>query len=246
MQLQIAASPDHYMPINGNTKIKYDIVILDSNSKSIIFKESNSRTIDDLNSVLSQLENPKSEYYEVSLSIDYYDSNKRTFIPCMEISGTSELLNRYNDGVDRGVIFSNPGRQNFQRNINYGELYLYLIPEDIVKNLIDWENEKYNVDVDSLTNRILELEATVSLAKQELTSKKKLATEVVYSQNDILGKEKYLGKLDIYPLQDLYNAYTLLPTGKMDDDLRKRYNAFMLLVKQWNILADQLGFNFIK
>lgn len=243
MNLAFKLHPDYESPIKLNTAFQFKLIITDPNYGSIHYEGGGLTTLEKLNDIVSNLNDTKSSYYEINFSASYYNE-KKELIPFLHYSNSSDLLSFYNKAHNSGVFYSSVGElkiDNWSENIS-----VYLITEDKVKSIINWDNQKYNYDIDSVNNEIESLKAVIAVSKQKLEEKKKLSAEILYTKNDVGKSDDLLNNIDVVALSKIYNAYLSLAKTTMTPDVKIKYNAVLNIQKNWNILAEQLGLEFIK
>ena len=242
MNLIIESHPNYSTGITPKTKIKAKIIITDLYKPYVIFQKDISSTIKELNEILNDIQESKTGYFQISLSLSYYNSD-RLLIPCIDISPESSLMIEWNKAVENNDIYSSVGilKTDNSKDGKETTLYLYLIPEEDAKNGIDWNNKKYDYDGEQLKDNILSIESEIANLKQKMEIMKKISTDVIYAQNDILNIEKNLSyKFNISPLIELYQAYQNLSNATLTPELRAKYNSIIAIQKNWNTLAQYI------
>lgn len=241
MNLIIESHPNYSTGITLKTKIRAKITITDLYKPYVIFQKDISSTLEELNKILNDIQESKTGYFQVSLSLSYYNSDK-LLIPCVDISPESSLMIEWNKAVENDDIYSSVGILKTDNSKDSKELiYLYLIPEEDAKNGIDWNNKKYDYDGEQLKDDILSIESEIANLKQKMEIMKKISTDVIYAQNDISNIEKNLSyKFNISPLIELYQAYQNLSNATLTPELRAKYNSIIAIQKNWNTLAQYI------
>jgi hypothetical protein len=242
MNLIIESHPNYSTGITPKTKIRAKITITDLYKPYVIFQKDISSTLEELNKILNNIQESKTGYFQVSLSLSYYNSDG-TLIPCVDISPESSLMIEWNKAVENDDIRSSVGilKTNNSKDGKEQIIYIYLIPEEDAKNDMDWNTKKYEYDGEQLKDDILSIESEIANLKQKMEIMKKLSTDVIYAQNDILNREKDLSrKFNIEPLIGLYQAYQNLSNATLTPELRAKYNSIIAIQRNWNTLAQYI------